>query len=88
MTTALTNQGVTFSITYTKLYVSVVTLSTQDNAKLLGQLKSGFKITIIWNKYQSKISTETPNRYSDYLIDSIFEGINRIFVLSFENNAH
>ena len=88
MTTALTNQGVTFSITYTKLYVSVVTLSTQDNAKLLGQLKSGFKITIIWNKYQSKISTERPNRYSDYLIDSIFEGINRIFVLSFENNAH
>ena len=34
-----------------KLYVPVVTLSTQDNAKLLQQLKSGFKRTINWNKY-------------------------------------
>ena len=33
----------TFAITDTKLYVPVVTLSTQDNAKLLQQLKSGFK---------------------------------------------
>ena len=42
-----------FKITETKLYVPVVTLSTQDNAKLLQQLKSGFKRTINWNKYQS-----------------------------------
>ena len=41
-------------ITYTKLYVSVVTLSTQDNAKLLGQLKSGFKRAIKWNKSETK----------------------------------
>ena len=39
-----------FKITQTKLYVPVVTLSTQDNAKLLQQLKSGFKRTINWNK--------------------------------------
>ena len=45
------NQGTTSSITNTKLYVSVVTLSTQDNAKLLKKLKSGFKRTIKWNKY-------------------------------------
>ena len=37
------NQAATFAITDTKLYVSVVTLSTQENAKLLQQLKSGFK---------------------------------------------
>ena len=49
------NQGATFSITQTKLYVPVVvTLSTQDNAKLLQQLKSGFKRTVNWNKYTSK----------------------------------
>ena len=53
----------TFSITDTKIYVLVVTLSTQDNAKLVEQLKSGFKITTNWNKYQSKISTEIPNQY-------------------------
>ena len=40
-----------FKITDTKLYVPFVTLSTQDNAKLLQQLKSGFKRTINWNKY-------------------------------------
>ena len=43
----------------TKLYVSIVILLTQDNAKLLEQLKSGFKITINWNKYQSKLSEYT-----------------------------
>ena len=45
------NQATAFAITDTKLYVPVVTLSTQDNAKLLQQLKSGFKRTIDWNKY-------------------------------------
>ena len=53
----ITNAG-TFAITDTKLYVPVVTLSSQDNVKLLDQLKSGFKRTINWNKYQSKVSTE------------------------------
>ena len=43
-----------FEITDTKLYVPVVTLSTQENAKLLQQLKSGFKRVINWNKYLSK----------------------------------
>ena len=52
--TDIANQGATFTITETKLYVPVVTLSTQDNAKLLTQLKSGFKRTINWNKYLSK----------------------------------
>ena len=51
--TNIANQDTTFSITDTKLYVPVVTLSTQDNAKLLEQLKSGFKRTINWNKYQA-----------------------------------
>ena len=52
--TALANQGAKFSITDTNLYVPVVTSSTYDNAKLLEQLKSGFKRTINWNiQYQS-----------------------------------
>ena len=41
----------TFQTTETKLYVPVVTLSIQDNSKLLQQLKSGFKRTVSWNKY-------------------------------------
>ena len=46
-----------FAITETKLYVPVVTLSAKDNKKLLQQLKSGFKKTISWNKYESSIKT-------------------------------
>ena len=49
--TNVANQVFTFAITETNLYVPVVTLSTQDNAKLLPQLKSGFKRSISWNKY-------------------------------------
>ena len=52
VSTTLENQSVTFAITDTKLYVSVVFLSTQGNVKLLDQLKSGFKGTIHWSKYQ------------------------------------
>ena len=55
-----------FKITETKLYVPVVTLSTQDNAKLLQQLKTGFKRTINWNKYQSGIKTYEQNRFKSF----------------------
>ena len=74
-----------FKITETKLYVPVVTLSTQDNAKLLQQLKSGFKRTINWNKYESSPKTYAQNRYLNHLINPHFQGANRFFVLSFEN---
>ena len=75
-----------FKITDKKLSVPIVTLSTQDNTKLLQQLKSGFKCTTNWNKYQSKVTTQAQNSYSDFLIDPSFQGVNRFFVLSFENN--
>ena len=74
-----------FKITDTRLYVPVVTSSTQDNAKLLQQLKLGVKTTINWNIYQAKVSTERQNQYLDFLIDPSFQGANRLFVLSFEN---
>ena len=75
-----------FVITDTKLYAPAVTLSTQDNAKLLEQLRSSFQRTISWNKYQSKVSTERKNQYLNYLIDPRFHRINRLFVLSFEDD--
>ena len=61
-----------FAITDTKFYVPTVTLSTQDNAKLLQQLKSGFKGTINWNKYQSKVLIKTKEPYLYYEVDPIF----------------
>ena len=73
-----------FQITDTELYVPVVTLSTQDNIKLLKQLESGFKRTIHWNKYLSKTTYKAQNRYLDFLIEASFQGINRL-VLSFKD---
>ena len=61
LTTNVAAQTTTFSITDTNLYVPVVTLSTQDNAKVLEQLISGFKRIINWNKCQTKISTKRIN---------------------------
>ena len=46
--------GATFKITDTKLYIPVITLSKENNIKLLEKLKSGFKKTIIWNKLGHK----------------------------------
>ena len=82
--TTNSNGKAKFAITETKLDVPVVTLSTQDNAKLLQQLKSGFKRIINWNKYQSIIKTYARNRYLNHLVDPSFQGVNRLFVLSFE----
>ena len=84
---ALSNdtKATTFAITDTKLYVSVVTLSTQDNAKLLEQLKLGFKRAINWKKYQPKVLPERQNQYLDFLINPSFQEVSRLFVLSFEN---
>ena len=74
-----------FATTDTKLYVPVVTLLTQDDTKLLQQLKSSFKRAINWNKYQSDLKTYAQYRYLNHLVDPIFQGVNRPFVLSFEN---
>ena len=74
-----------FEITDCKLYVPVVTLSAENDNKLLEQLKSGFRITIKWNKYMSQMSNQNKNNNLNYLIDPTFSNVNRLFVLSFEN---
>ena len=85
---AALDQGTTSAINDANFYVPVVTLSTQDNTNLLSQLKLGFKRINIRDKQQSKVLTQTGNQYLDYLIDPSFHGVNRLFVLSFENNVH
>ena len=81
------NGAETFAITNTKLYVPVVTLSTQENTKFLQQLKSGFKRVINWNKYLSKPGFLRRNPNLNYLVEPSFQGINRLFVLAFEGDA-
>ena len=79
------NQAPEIKIADKKLYVSVVTLSTQDSIKLLKQLESGFK-KMNRNKYQSNKTNQVQNRYIDFLTDPSFQGVNRLFVLLFKDN--
>ena len=75
--------GLEFQIKDTKLYVPVVTLSKENDIKLLEKLKSGFKKTIKWTIQNNN------NNNLNYLIDPTFT--NRLFILSFvrieENNV-
>ena len=76
--------GTTLSITDCKLYIPSVTLSKDDETKLLTNLKSGFKIEIIWNKYRSQMTTEAINNNLNILIDPTFTNVNRLFVLAYQ----
>ena len=77
--------GATLTINNCKLYVPAVTLSKDDEIKLLTNLKSGFKREIIWNKYRSQMTTEAVNNNLNILIDPTFTNVNRLFVLAYQN---
>ena len=77
--------GASLKITDCKFYVPAITLSAENDNKLLEQLKTGFKRTIVWNKYRSEMSNQTNNNNLNYLNDPTFANLNRLFVLSFEN---
>ena len=77
----------TFQITDTNLYVLAVALSTENDKKLLQQLKSGFQRTLKWNKYRSQMTIPNINNNLNYLIDATFTKINRLFVLPFARNV-
>ena len=64
-----------FQITDTKLYVPVVTLSKENEIKLLEKLKSGFKKTIKWNKYRSQVTIQNKNNNLNYSIDPTFTSV-------------
>ena len=86
ISTNVPNQSATFAITDKKLYVPIVTLSTQENTKFLQQLKSGFKRVINWNKYLSKPELLAQNPNLNHFVEPSFQGVNRLFVLAFEND--
>ena len=76
--------GATLTINDCKLYIPVVTLSKDDEIKLLTNLKSGFTREIIWNKYISQMTTEATNNNLNILIDPTFTNVNRLFVLAYQ----
>ena len=75
--------GATLAINDCKLYIPVVTLSKDDEIKLLTNLKSGFTRQIIWNKYRSQMSAEVANNNVNILIDPTFTNVNGLFVLTY-----
>ena len=66
------------------MYVPVVTLSKDDEIKLLTNLRSGFTREIKWNKYRSQMSTEAANNNLNLLVDPTFTNVNRLFVLAYQ----
>ena len=74
-----------FQINSTKTYVSVVTISINNNIKFSEYYNQVFKRTIFWNKYRSKLTSQPKNNNLDHMIDLTFKNINRLFVLSFKN---
>ena len=84
----------TFQITKTELYVPVVTLNAENNNKLTKLLSEGFKRSVIWNEYKSKIeivSTQVAlggkTNTKRTTLDTSFEGVNRLFVMGFNNGV-
>ena len=80
----------TFQIASTKLHVPVVTLTTKDNVNLTKQLNEGFKRSDYWNERKSKIETKeaVANNLSRFPLDASFQGVNRLFVLAFDNTNY
>ena len=84
------NREAAFQITITNLYVPVVTLSTKDNENLTKQLDEGFKRSVYWNEYKSKIETKNldANNVTKFTLDASFQGVNRLLVLAFDNTEN
>ena len=73
----------TFAITYTKLCVPVVTLKTEDNAKLSKLLSEEFKRSIYWNEYNARLKNYTGNSDIRKRLDASIQGVNRLFFLAY-----
>ena len=91
LTTAANADKATFEITDAKLYVPIVTLSIEDNAKLSKLLGEGFKRSIYWNKYKVidngvvEIADNNEEKYIREILNSSYQGVKRLFVLTYYN---
>ena len=93
LTTAANANKATFKITDAKLYVTNVTLSIEDNAKLSKRLGVGFNRTIYQNKYKvtynriREIADDNEEKYIRELLDSSYQGVKRLFVFAYNNTG-
>ena len=77
----------TFQIIGTKLYVPVITLQSKEKIKLTKLLPKGFKRSVFWNEYKSKIETQDLDNKNlqIILLESSFQKVNGLFVLAYDN---
>ena len=91
LTTAGNANKTTFKITDAKLYVPIVTLLAEDNAKLSKLLSEGFKRTVYWKEYKVidnkivEIAADNGEKPIRELLDSSWQGVKRLFVLAYNN---
>ena len=88
------NIATTFQITKAELYVPVVTPNTENDNKLGNLLSERFERLLTWNEYKSKIDTVTTvvaegknTGTKIILLDTSFQGVNRLFVIGFNNDT-
>ena len=78
-----------FKVTNTKLYITIVNLSTKDNVKLTKQLSEGFKRLVYWNEYKTKIeSKEADDNLTRLYLYASFQGVKRLFPVAFDNTDY
>ena len=89
-----TANSATFKVTDAKLYIPIVTSSSEDNTKLSKLLSEGFKRPTYWNEYKVipnkivGIAANNGEKYIRELLDSSWQGVKRLFVLAFNNTAN
>ena len=81
------NSETKFKITRTNLYAPNATLSTKDNVDLTKQLNKGFKRSIYWNEYKSRIDTKQAdnNNPTRFYFGVFFQGVAKSYVLAFDD---
>ena len=83
----------TFETTDAKLYVPIVALSAEDNAKLPKLLNKGFKRSVYWKKYNVidnivvSINRTNEEKNLRERLDASYQGVKRLFVLAYGNTA-
>ena len=93
LTTTADASNATLEITDAKLYVPIVTLSAEDNVKLVKKIKRRFNRSFYWNKYKVidnkvvEIAAANAEKHIRELLDSSYQGVKRLFVLGYDNAA-
>ena len=85
LTTSTNANKATFKIADAKLYVPIVTLSAEENARLSKLLGEGFKRYKVVDDRVVEIADNNEEKYIREFLDSNYQGVKRFFVLAYYN---